>query len=112
LAVPEREVRRRVVELLTRVGIAHRRDALPQQLSGGEQQRVALARALINEPALILADEPTGNLDDVLAQEIMALLYEVNADGTTVLIATHDRKLVASAPGRILTLERGRLLST
>ena len=109
LAIPEREVRRHVANVLTRVGMAHRKDALPQQLSGGEQQRVALARALVNEPALILADEPTGNLDDLLAQEIMALLYEVNADGTTVLIATHDRKLVTSAPGRILTLDHGRL---
>jgi cell division transport system ATP-binding protein len=109
LAIPEREVRRRVADVLTRLGISHRKDALPQQLSGGEQQRVALARALVNEPALILADEPTGNLDDLLAQEIMALLYEVNADGTTVLIATHDRKLVASAPGRVLTLDHGRL---
>jgi cell division transport system ATP-binding protein len=112
LAVPEREVRRRVADVLKRVGIPHRKDALPSQLSGGEQQRVALARALVNEPAVILADEPTGNLDDVLAQEIMALLYEVNADGTTVFLATHDRQLVASAPGRVLTLDQGRLLST
>ena len=112
LAVPDREVRRRVADVLKRVGIVHRKDALPPQLSGGEQQRVALARALVNEPALILADEPTGNLDDVLAQEIMALLYEVNADGTTVFLATHDRQLVASAPGRVLTLDQGRLLST
>jgi cell division transport system ATP-binding protein len=112
LAVPEREVRRRVADVLKRVGIPHRKDALPPQLSGGEQQRVALARALVNEPAVILADEPTGNLDDVLAQEIMALLYEVNADGTTVFLATHDRQLVASAPGRVLTLDQGRLLST
>jgi cell division transport system ATP-binding protein len=112
LAVPEREVRRRVADVLKCVGILHRKDALPPQLSGGEQQRVALARALVNEPALILADEPTGNLDDDLAQDMMALLYEVNADGTTVLIATHDRQLVASAPGRVLTLEHGRLLST
>jgi cell division transport system ATP-binding protein len=111
LAVPEREVRRRVAAVLKRVGISHRKDALPPQLSGGEQQRVALARALVNEPALILADEPTGNLDDVLAQEIMALLYEVNADGTTVFLATHDRQLVALAPGRVLTLDQGRLLS-
>jgi cell division transport system ATP-binding protein len=109
LAVPERIIRRRVAEVLARMGIVHKKDALPQQLSGGEQQRVALARALVNEPALILADEPTGNLDDVLAQEIMALLYEVNADGTTIFIATHDRQLVASAPGPVLTLERGRL---
>jgi cell division transport system ATP-binding protein len=112
LAFPEREVRRRVAAVLRRVGIAHRKDALPPQLSGGEQQRVALARALVNEPALILADEPTGNLDDALAQEILALLYEVNADGTTVLIATHDREVVASAAGRVLTLEHGRLLSS
>jgi cell division transport system ATP-binding protein len=111
LAFPEREVRRRVADVLKRVGISQRKDALPPQLSGGEQQRVALARALVNEPALILADEPTGNLDDVLAQDIMALLYEVNADGTTILIATHDRQVVASAPGRVLTLEHGRLLS-
>jgi len=109
LAVPERIIRRRVAEVLTRVGIAHKKAALPQQLSGGEQQRVALARALVNEPTLILADEPTGNLDDVLAQEIMALLYEVNADGTTIFIATHDRKLVASTPGPILTLAHGHL---
>lgn len=112
LAIPEREVRRQVAAVLKRVGISHRKDALPPQLSGGEQQRVALARALVNEPALILADEPTGNLDDALAQDILALLYEVNVDGTTVLIATHDRKLVASAPGRVLTLDHGRLRSS
>jgi cell division transport system ATP-binding protein len=110
LAIPEREVRRQVAIVLKRVGISHRKDALPPQLSGGEQQRVALARALVNDPALILADEPTGNLDDALAQDLMALLYEVNLDGTTVLIATHDRKVVASAPGRVLTLDHGRML--
>src|SRR5262245_61064261 len=111
LAVPERQIRRRVADVLKRVGIAHRQGALPPQLSGGEQQRVALARALVNEPALILADEPTGNLDEARAQEILGLLYEVNADGTTVLIATHDQHLVASVPGRVLALEHGRLRS-
>ena len=109
LATPERFVQRRVSEVLARVGISQKKNALPQQLSGGEQQRVAIARALVNEPALILADEPTGNLDNVLAQEIMSLLYEVNADGTTVLLATHNRTLVTSAPGRVLTLDRGHL---
>ena len=109
LEIPERLVRRRVTEILARVGLSHKKVDLPQQLSGGEQQRVALARALVNEPALIVADEPTGNLDDALAQEIMALFCEVNADGTTVLIATHDRQLVATVPARVLTLERGRL---
>jgi cell division transport system ATP-binding protein len=112
LGIPEREVRRRVTDVLKRVGISHRKDALPPQLSGGEQQRVALARALVNEPALILADEPTGNLDDLRAHEMMALLFELNADGTTIFLATHDRHLVALAPGRILTLDQGRLLST
>jgi cell division transport system ATP-binding protein len=112
LALPEREVRRRVADVLKRVGMSHRKDALPPQLSGGEQQRIALARALVNEPALILADEPTGNLDDVLAHDIMGLFHEMNADGATVFIATHDRELVASAPGRVLTLDQGRLLST
>lgn len=109
LEVPERLIKRRVTQILGRVGLSHKKDVLPQHLSGGEQQRVALARALVNEPALILADEPTGNLDDALAQEIMMLFCEVNADGTTVLIATHDRQLVASVPARVLTLDHGRL---
>ena len=98
LALPEREVRRRVADVLKRVGMSHRKDALPPQLSGGEQQRIALARALVNEPALILADEPTGNLDDVLAHDIMGLFHEMNADGATVFIATHDRRRSAMTP--------------
>jgi lipoprotein-releasing system ATP-binding protein len=109
---PRRETMAEAERLLTSLGLGNRLHHQPAQLSGGEQQRVALARALVNEPALILADEPTGNLDDALAQDILALLYEVNVDGTTVLIATHDRKLVASAPGRVLTLDHGRLRSS
>jgi cell division transport system ATP-binding protein len=85
--------------------------SFPLQLSGGEQQRVAIARALINEPMLLLADEPTGNLDPEMAQEIMSLFGEVNARGTTVLVATHDREMIQRMGKRVISLERGRLLS-
>ena len=85
--------------------------AYPLQLSGGEQQRVAIARALINEPMLLLADEPTGNLDPDMAEEIMALFQEVNARGTTVLVATHDRDMIQRMKKRVVALEKGRLVS-
>jgi cell division transport system ATP-binding protein len=84
--------------------------AFPVQLSGGEQQRVAIARALINEPMLLLADEPTGNLDPDMAQEIMDLFKDVNARGTTVLVATHDREMIQRMGKRVITLERGRVV--
>jgi cell division transport system ATP-binding protein len=83
----------------------------PLQLSGGEQQRVAIARALINEPMLLLADEPTGNLDPEMAQEIMRLFLEVNARGTTVLVATHDREMIQRMGKRVIALDRGRVVS-
>jgi cell division transport system ATP-binding protein len=86
--------------------------AYPLQLSGGEQQRVAIARALINEPMLLLADEPTGNLDPDMAPEIMTLFQEVNARGTTVLVATHDREMIQRLGKRVITLERGRVLTS
>ena len=82
------------------------------QLSGGEKQRVAIARALINEPELLLADEPTGNLDLELAFEIMSLFQEINDRGTTVLVATHDRELIARFGKRVINLERGRVLDS
>jgi len=92
------------------VGLQHRMSALPQDLSGGEQQRVAIARALASEPVLLLADEPTGNLDPDLSLEIMNLLREVNAGGTTVLVATHDRELIRLVGRRTITLDGGRMV--
>ncbi|MGE3275815.1 MAG: cell division ATP-binding protein FtsE [Vicinamibacterales bacterium] len=109
LGVPVDQQRRRTYQVLKWVGLQHRINALPPELSGGEQQRIAIARALVNEPQLVLADEPTGNLDDALAQEILALFREMNASGTTVLFATHDAALIRSAGRRVVHLEHGRL---
>jgi len=94
---------------LRRVGLAHRMSSFPPELSGGEQQRVAIARALINEPDILIADEPTGNLDPDLAREILRLFLLVNQRGTTVLLATHDREMIQRVGGRVLTLDRGQL---
>ncbi len=96
---------------LRRVGLAHRLNAFPPELSGGEQQRVAIARALINEPEILIADEPTGNLDPDLSWEILRLFLEVNLRGTTVLLATHDRDLIQRIGKRVLTLDKGQLVS-
>ncbi len=101
--------KRRAFQVLKWVGLQHRISAFPQELSGGEQQRVAIARALVNDPTLILADEPTGNLDPDLALDIMNLLREINARGTTVLIATHDRELIRRVNRRTLTLSHGHI---
>jgi cell division transport system ATP-binding protein len=104
------ERRRRAYQVLRRVELHHRMGALPEELSGGEQQRVALARALVNDPALLVADEPTGNLDHRLAVEVMKLFTDVNVRGTTVLVATHDQDLIRRAGRRCLTLERGQIV--
>ncbi len=96
---------------LRRVGLAHRGNAFPLELSGGEQQRVAIARALINEPEILIADEPTGNLDPDLSWEILRLFLEVNLRGTTVLLATHDRDMIQRVGRRVLTLDAGRLVN-
>src|SRR5262245_48654890 len=110
LSVPAAERRRRAFAALKAVGLHHKMHAYPLQLSGGEQQRVAIARALINEPILLLADEPTGNLDPEMAQEIMSLFQEVNSRGTTVLVATHDREMIQRLGKRVITLDRGRVV--
>jgi len=109
--MPEKEIRRRVRALLRSVGLEHRADKFPASLSGGEQQRVAVVRALAADPALLLADEPTGNLDPDRTLEVMDLLYNANARGTTVVVATHDRSLLERYKKRVILLERGRLVS-
>jgi cell division transport system ATP-binding protein len=108
LGVPGAERRRRAYQTLRLVELHHRMSALPEELSGGEQQRVALARALVNDPVLLVADEPTGNLDHRLAQEVMRLFVEISLRGTTVLVATHDQDLVRASGRRCVTLDGGR----
>jgi cell division transport system ATP-binding protein len=110
-SLPRREIRRKVQGLLRSVGLEHRAEKFPPSLSGGEQQRVAVARALAADPALLLADEPTGNLDADRTLEVMELLAAANARGTTVVIATHDRSLLQRYTRRVVALERGRLVS-
>ena len=110
VGLPAGQHRARALKVLSQVSLQHKMNAYPLQLSGGEQQRVAIARALVNEPLLLLADEPTGNLDPDLSQEIIALLKEINARGTTVLIATHDRDLIRRMGRRVLRLSAGRLV--
>ena len=108
--VSESQQRRRAFQVLKWVGLQHRMGAYPTDLSGGEQQRVAIARALVNSPTLVLADEPTGNLDPDLSLEIMNLLREVNASGTTVVVATHDRELIRLVGRRTVTLDQGKVV--
>lgn len=103
---------RRTFQVLKWLGLQHRMNAFPEELSGGEQQRIAIARALVTEPALILADEPTGNLDPDLSFEIMNLFRDINARGTTVLVATHDRELMRHVGRRALALDHGRLVAS
>ena len=106
-----REIRRNVPATLSMVGLAEKYMARPKELSGGEQQRVAIARALVNKPPILLADEPTGNLDPRTTWEIMMLLDEINKKGTTVLVVTHNREIVNAMQKRVITLKRGVIVS-
>ena len=110
LGVSTSQQQRRAFQVLKWVGLQHRMNAYPRDLSGGEQQRIAIARALVSDPVVLLADEPTGNLDPDLSLEIMNLLREVNAGGTTVVVATHDRELIRLVGRRTITLDAGRLV--
>jgi len=110
VGTPRREARSRVFQILKRVGLEHRRQHLPLQLSGGEQQRVAIARALVKDPRLLLADEPTGNLDADRTLEIMDLIASIAERGTTVLVATHDAALIERYRARTIRLEAGRVV--
>ncbi len=105
-----REIRRRVPMVLALVGLSHKTKSFPDELSGGEQQRVSLARAIANSPNLLIADEPTGNLDPETAKEIMDLLMDINKVGTTVLMATHAREIVDSSKRRVIALEDGKVI--
>ncbi len=105
------ETRRKVMEALKAVGADHRKESRPAMLSAGEQQRVCIARAIVNSPIILLADEPTGNMDAELAREIVELFKTINARGTTVLVATHNRQVIEQVGRRVVTLDQGKVVS-
>ena len=107
----KRDIRRKVPVALSLVGLSHKAKSYPSQLSGGEQQRVGIARAIINNPLILIADEPTGNLDPHNADEIMKLLQDINRRGTTVIVATHAKEIVDKLQKRVITLDEGRIMS-
>ena len=109
--VPTKVIRRKVPAMLSMVGLAEKYKSFPKELSGGEQQRVALARALINNPPILLADEPTGNLDPKNSWEIMNLFDEINRRGTTVVVVTHNREIVDTMQKRVITIQKGMVVS-
>lgn len=105
-----REIKKRVPEVLELVGLKHKMRSFPDQLSGGEQQRVAIARAIVNNPKVLIADEPTGNLDPEISWEIIQLLERINLQGTTVLMATHNKQIVDNLRHRVIAIEEGRIV--
>ncbi len=109
--VSDKEIRPRVEEMIELVGLTSRVDALSEELSGGEKQRVSIARSLIHNPKLLIADEPTGNLDPVATWEIIELLFKINKQGTIVLLATHDREVVDALKKRVITMRAGEIVS-
>ena len=111
IEAPAHQIRRQVPSMLTMVGLADKYRAYPRQLSGGEQQRVAIARALVNEPPILIADEPTGNLDPENSVEIMKMLDEINKRGTTVVVVTHNQEIVNMMHKRVITLKKGKIIS-
>ncbi|MBR5377289.1 MAG: cell division ATP-binding protein FtsE [Lachnospiraceae bacterium] len=111
ISVPNRQIRKNVPAVLSLVSLAEKYRSRPRQLSGGEQQRVAVARAIVNKPPILLADEPTGNLDPKTSWEIMKLLEQINRDGTTVLVVTHNREIVNAMRKRVITMKKGVILS-
>ncbi len=110
LGIPEKEIRKRVLKILSMLGLYHKVWKFPLDLSGGEQQRVAIARAIVNNPLILLADEPTGNLDPTLTREIMQIFKNINAQGATVVIATHNTELIKEIKKRTLFLDNGKLV--
>ena len=109
VGAPNREIRRNVPNVLSLVGLSHKAKMYPNQLSGGEQQRVAIARAIVNNPVVLIADEPTGNLDPDTAMEIMGILEDINRRGTTVVMATHAENIVNKMQKRVIMVEKGQI---
>ncbi len=110
IETPFRKIKRRVLNVLDLVGLRHRANAYPNELSGGEQQRIAIARAIVNDPLLVIADEPTGNLDPETSWDIMQIFQEINATGTTIIMATHDKEVVDAMGKRVIAIENGRIV--
>lgn len=110
IETPHRKIKRRVLNVLELVGLRHRANAYPNELSGGEQQRIAIARAIVNDPILVIADEPTGNLDPETSWDIMEIFKEINDTGTTIVMATHDKEIVDNMGKRVIAIENGQIV--
>ena len=110
IETPRRKIKRKVLNVLDLVGLRHRCNAYPNELSGGEQQRIAIARAIVNDPVFVIADEPTGNLDPETSWDIMEIFKEINAEGTTIVMATHDKEIVDAMGKRVIAIEDGKIV--